>query len=364
MPIELAHGLQVMQMCEAFSQNKCEVELIVPRRINKIKQSPFLYYGINSIFSLTRLPTIDLIFLNNRSVFFLIQTVTFLLFSKLYLLFKHFDLLYSREQMAGLFFKNVVLEIHLLPKRIRPFHLYVWKRAKKLVVITSFIKNRLIEAGISEDKIIVASDGVNLALFDISMSKEEARAKLQLPNNKRILGYVGMLRTLGMEKGVDIAIKALSEIKEENIIFVLVGGSKTDIDFYKKMVGDLKLEKRVVFIGRVEHSLIPTYLKAFDILLAPFPENEHYSYYMSPMKIFEYMASGRPIVTTKLPTLSEILGDCALLVAPGSVAELRSGIMSILNNSELDKNLSKKAHSRVLTYTWEARAKQILDSLK
>jgi len=57
MPTELAHGLQVMQMCQAFTENNCEVELLVPRRVNPIKESPFSYYGVKKIFPLKRLPS-------------------------------------------------------------------------------------------------------------------------------------------------------------------------------------------------------------------------------------------------------------------------------------------------------------------
>src|SRR3989338_268693 len=364
LPSEYAHGLQVMQMCEAFSANNHDVKLVMPSRINRIKKDPFDYYGIKKTFSIKKLPTLDLIFLNNKNIFFLIQTLTFLLSAKIYLLFKKYDVLYTREQMVGLFFSNIVLELHLLPKKIRPFHLRIWKKSKKLIVLTSFIKKRLIEFGISGDKIIVASDGVNLPLFDISISKEDARRKTNLPLDKKIVGYVGMLRTLGMEKGVDIALKSLSEIKNPDIIFVLVGGTKEDIDFYGDLVSRLGIKERVLFVGSVAHSLVPVYLKAFDVLLAPFPENEHYNFYMSPMKIFEYMASKRPIISTKLPTLIETLGDSALLLEPDNIGQLRDGITKVLNDRELVDNLSLKAYNRVLGYTWESRAKSIIEYVK
>src|SRR3989344_960975 len=309
LPSEYAHGLQVMQMCEAFSANNHDVKLVMPSRINRIKKDPFDYYGIKKTFSIKKLPTLDLIFLNNKNIFFLIQTLTFLLSAKIYLLFKKYDVLYTREQMVGLFFSNIVLELHLLPKKIRPFHLRIWKKSKKLIVLTSFIKKRLIEFGISGDKIIVASDGVNLPLFDISISKE-------------------------------------------------------DIDFYGDLVSRLGIKERVLFVGRVAHSLVPVYLKAFDVLLAPFPENEHYNFYMSPMKIFEYMASKRPIISTKLPTLIETLGDSALLLEPDNIGQLRDGITKVLSDREVVDNLSLKAYNRVLGYTWESRAKSIIESVK
>jgi len=365
MPIELAHGLQVTQMCEAFAENNCEVELIVPRRVNPIKEDVFSYYGIKKNFSIKKIPCLDLIFLNGRNMFFWIQTVTFLFFCKIFLLFKRYDVLYTREQAVGLFFKNFVLEIHLLPKKIKPFHLYIWKRACRLVVLTPFIREGLIRMGISPDRIIVAPDAVSLIKFDLNLSKEEARMKTQLPQNKKLIGYVGMLKTLGMEKGIDIAIGALSLLVDKDAMLVLVGGYEADINFYKEMSAKLGVKKRIIFVGRVSHALIPVYLKAFDVLIAPFPENKHYSLYMSPMKIFEYMASKRPIVSTKLPSLQGILEDRGLLVEPGNAEKLAEGINKILDNPKMAEDLTQKAYTEVSEkYTWYNRARNILNEIK
>ncbi len=363
MPTQLAHGLQVMSMCRAFTQNGLQVELLVPRRVNRIREAPFSYYGIEKNFSIKKILCLDLIFLNNRSIFFWIQTLSFLLSVKSYLASKKYDILYTREQMVGLFFKNFVLEIHSLPKKTRKFHKKIWEKAKALVVLTPFIKQNLVDLGIPKEKIIVSPDGVDLELFDISVSKEEAREKTSLPQNKKLIGYVGMLRTLGMEKGIDTAILAMKRL-DENTSLILVGGSLDDINYYKKMAMDKGLENRVIFTGRVSHQEIPIYLKAFDILIAPFPENQHYSYYMSPMKIFEYMASKRPIITTSLPSLVDILGSGkALLIAPGSSEGLSSGIESLLELGQKEV-YSTEAFEAVKGYTWQERARKILESIK
>ena len=360
MPTELAHGLQVMQMSEAFAENDCRVELVVPRRVNKIKQDPFSYYDIKKIFSYTKLPCLDLIFWNSGSVFFLIQTLTFLLSTRIFLLFRKYDILYTREQMVGLFFKGYVFEVHSLPKKVRAIHRFLWRRAGKFVVLTSFIKSRLVEEGIASEKIIVSPDGVNLSKFDISLSKKEAREKLKLPSGL-LIGYVGMLRTLGMEKGIDTAIDAMTKINKPDARLVLVGGYKNDIDFYRQMASSLGVEDKVIFVGKVNHAMIPIYLKAFDVLVAPFPENEHYKYYMSPMKIFEYMASSRPIVSTRLPSLEEIIGEGeALLVAPENSSELAHGLENVLNDDGLADSLQKRAFATILNYTWQNRAKKII----
>ena len=212
---------------------------------------------------------------------------------------------------------------------------------------------------------MIAPDGVNLEKFDVEFSQEEARKTLGLPPHVKLIGYVGAFRTIGMEKGIDIAIHSMKILPEKDSILVLVGGHTGDIEFYKKLVKALDIVDRVIFVGRVSFSLVPLYLRAFDVLLAPFPENEHYSYYMSPMKIFEYMAAKKPIISTNLPSLRDIIGNGeAILVAPGSAKELSSAINKVLTDTDLSGNLANKAYNRALSFTWYDRAKNISDSIK
>jgi len=360
-PTEKAHGLQIFQMCEAFAENGCDVALVGPKRVNSITQNPWQYYDVQKNFSYSAVPCLDLIFLDANSLFFLIQTITFLFSTKIISLFKKYDVVYTREQLVGLFFQGHILEMHSIPKRVVAVHRFLWRRAKKIVVLTSYIKSSLVKEGVQQDKIIVSPDGVNLAKFDISLSKKEAREGLKLPQDAVLVGYVGMLRTLGMEKGIETVLRALQALRDDSIRFVVVGGHMDDVEFYRHRAEALGIAEAVIFVGRVSHSLIPAYLKAFDVLVAPFPKNEHYMYYMSPMKIFEYMASGRPIIASRLPSIEEVIGRGeAMLVTPDDVVELAEGLKKILYNEDVSVTLAEKALFSVQKYTWIERAKNIL----
>lgn len=364
MPTELAHGLQVMSVCNGFAAAGAEVLLLLPRRFNPHTRDPFAYYGISRTFSVRYLPCIDLIPWLPSNFFFWLETITFLISARIYLWFRSYDILYTREQAVGFFFPSFMLELHLMPRRVRSLHLFIWKKAEQLVVLTSFIKEKLVHAGIDSDKIIVAPDGLDPVSFHVAESQTEARQKLSLPASasSRLIGYVGMLRTLGMEKGIDTALEALTLLPPD-VILVLVGGYTADIAFYKARAEELSLADRVRFIGRVSHAEVPLYLAACDVLIAPFPENEHYSFYMSPMKIFEYMGSHRPIVTTNLPSLREILSDKeAVFVPPGDAEGLAGGIQEVLDNPASGVALAEAAFQLVGAYSWEARAKKILET--
>ena len=103
-------------------------------------------------------------------------------------------------------------------------------------------------------------------------------------------------------------------------------------------------------------------MKAFNVCAMPFPRNEHYAYHMSPLKLFEYMASKRPIVASDLPSIREILNEeSAILVEPGNPKALAEGIKKVLQDEELAKKLAENAHRDVQQYSWEKRAEKILE---
>ncbi|HEY9584322.1 MAG TPA: glycosyltransferase [Candidatus Paceibacterota bacterium] len=359
LPTEKAHGFQIMKMCDSFSRLGASVTLIVPKRLNQIKDDPFEYYGIPKSFKIVRLPCIDLLSVSPNRLFFSILSLSFYVSVWVYTIFKETDLIYSRDALAGLFFKDFIFEVHSLPKKSWLSEL-VWSRTKYFLVLTGFIKERLVKAGVPEEKIMVSPDAVDLQEFNSPVSADFAKKELKLPLDKKIIGYVGSLKTMTMEKGVSAAILALKHLGE-SFVLCLVGGAEKDIVFYKNLAEKEKLSDRVIFIGTIKHNLIPQYLSAFDYLVAPFPENEHYNYFMSPLKIFEYMAVGRPIIASDLPSIREVLNESnAILIKPADPKELSSAIKKLADDKEFAKKISTGALIDIQKYTWNIRAEKIL----
>jgi glycosyltransferase involved in cell wall biosynthesis len=107
---------------------------------------------------------------------------------------------------------------------------------------------------------------------------------------------------------------------------------------------------------------VALYQKAGDILLMPFPDIEHYAFYMSPLKMFEYMASRRPIVASDLPSIREILNENnAVLVKPGDCRDLAVNLRKVIIDKALGDNLAQQAFKDAQEYSWEKRAAKILD---
>lgn len=357
LPTEKAHGLQIMEMCQVFSQNGFEVELVVPRRLNNIKDDPFSYYDIAPVFKIKRLPCLDLVYLKLFGAFgFWIESATFLLATRIYLLFKHYDVLYTREAIAAIFFSKAVVEIHSLPSRLTGF---IYHRAQKIIVLTSFLKARLVkEANLSENRVLVAADGADVKKFDIKETKEDCRKKFSLPLDKNIVLYTGHLYKW---KGARILLQAARNF--QNILFVFVGGTKEDLKSFRADIQSAgwRTISDIQVIGHRPHAEIPYWLKAADVLVLPNSATEKISsHYTSPMKLFEYMASGVPIVASDLPSIREILNEQnAVLVRPDDPDDLARGIEVVLKNKELVGKMAENSQISSSDYSWENRVIKI-----
>jgi len=372
-PTEKAHGIQIIKMCESFSDNGMDLELLLPKRINNIKENPFNYYNINNKFKIKKLFILDTINIIKNKFGFIIQSVSFMISISFYLLFKKNKkgyVFYTRDEyllpILQLFSKKVVWEGHSLSKNKKIYTKY-FKKCYRIIVLTSYIKKELIDLGIEENKILVSPDGVDLNVFDIDITKKQARKKLNLPQDKIILGYTGTLKTKNMDKGIDNILEVLKILlkQKNNILFVAVGGCRNDVDYYIKRANKIGVLNNVLFLEKVFQEKLAIYQKAFDFLLMPFPNKKHYSHYMSPLKMFEYMVSKRPIIASNLPSIKEILNNNnSVLVEPDNSVLLSEGIKKLLKDEKLITNISQKAYNNVKKYTWDKRVKKIVKFVK
>jgi len=355
-PTERAHGIQIVKMCEAFAKAGLSVELVVPKRMNWIKENPFSYYAVEKNFKITKLPCLDLIpyhkILGNLGLW--IESVSFNFFAFPYAFFKKADIIYTRDKFflpLALLKGNLVFETHGFSQN---HFLYdpLFKRLKKIVSITQKLKDLFQEQGIASDRILVAADGVDLERFNVRETQEECRNKLGLPIDKKIVLYTGHLYDW---KGTQVLAQA-SDLLPAEIYFV--GGTKEDVQDFKVKDPNLKIK----IIGHRPYSEIPCWLRAADVLVLPNSGKEEISkHWTSPLKLFEYMAASKPIVASDLPSIREILNkDNAILVAPDNPEALAEGINKALTDKGLSARISVLAYEGVKNYTWQKRAEKVL----
>ncbi|HEV7890135.1 MAG TPA: glycosyltransferase family 4 protein [Pyrinomonadaceae bacterium] len=281
-----------------------------------------------------------------------------------------FDLVWSREfhaaDFASAFGLPTVFEHH------HPFNERQWKVARRMlaresfkgvVAISDVHRRTLTEGGLPEEKVVTAHSGVDLSQFE--------RSKAAIAGLRRALGaaarplvvYAGSLYA---GKGCEQILSAARELPEA--LFVCVGGRDFEVEQLSERAAASGLTN-VELTGRVPHAEVPSYLLAADILIAPFTEDGRdvagkvIIPFASPIKLFEYMAAGRAVVTSNVGAIPEVLRneENALLVEPGSVAELVGAIKRLLNDKALTKRLGAAARRDVQGYSWEARVTRVLD---
>jgi glycosyltransferase involved in cell wall biosynthesis len=204
--------------------------------------------------------------------------------------------------------------------------------------------------------ILVAPDGVDWERFDSTESTAAAREKLELSVDRDVICYTGALKRW---KGVDTLVMAAAHLDKEALVYI-VGGTELQRSDLDRRVGDIP--PNIIFEGHVPPTRIPTVLAAADVLVLPNSAEKTISAeYTSPLKLFEYMAAGKPIVASDLPSIREILDErTAHLVPPDDPDALAEGIRSILNNPDYAIRLSERAKAEGAQYSWACRAETIM----
>jgi len=273
-------------------------------------------------------------------------------------------IVYTRDPEIGWIFNlkgnKIILESHNWPKSKSRLFKYLIKKFNKIITITQGLKNLYLAAGLPDSRIMVAPDAVDLEKFDIKIDKIQARKKLNLPLDKKIALYCGSLYLYGW-KGVDILLAA-AKILSADCLIVLVGGGPAELAKIKKDYSGNNL----LLVGRRPYEEVPNYLKSADVLVLPNKSGVKMSeQFTSPLKLFEYMASGVPIVASDLPSLREILSEQnSFLVEPNSPLSLAKGIETVLANNVLAEQFAGQALMEVKKYTWGKRAEKIIDYIK
>lgn len=363
LPTPRAHGYAIMKMCEEFKIAGADLELIIPDRKNsEIKKDPFEYYGIKNSFKINRIKSLDLLgpFFAFGKLFYWIDTISFLLSIFLSNVVGKKDIVYTRDFIIPLLFskkRNVCLELHDIPQSNFLFKLAI-KRPKLFFVLNKNIKLELVKMGVKEEIIHIFPSGVEIKEFDIQISQKEAREKLTLPSDKKLIIYSGQFYSW---KGVDALAESARFLQD--YYFVFVGGTEPELSKFKKEYGNLK---NISIESFKERSIIPLYLKSADVLVIPQSVKEKIStHYSSPLKMFEYMASGRPIVASDLSSIRETLDEeSAIFAESDNPKSFMEAIKKVLSDEDLATRISENAYNKVLQYSWAERARNILDIIE
>ncbi len=166
---------------------------------------------------------------------------------------------------------------------------------------------------------------------------------------------------------MDTAIKAMPKILEEipNSKLLLVGGDGSS-KYEKKireMCKDLEIKDNVVFTGRVDFRLVPSYIASSSVCLVPHNVTEHINTTI-PHKIFQYMIMRKPVIVTDAKPLKRIVEEtnCGIVIPSGSYEKMAEAVIRLYTNREYARKLGENGRKAVEEkYNWGEMRKRLLD---
>ncbi len=390
-PARRANTLQVMKMAQALCETGHQVTLIAPANPG----SPALregeqptweelahHYGLTREFPIEWLPA--------RPAF---KRYDFSFQAVRRAVALHTGLIYTRLPQAAAIASRLdiptMLEIHDYPQGQMGPWLFRWflhgRGAKRLVIITRALADDLEKnfgTKLHPPFTVIAPDGVDLSRYQNFPSTHEARRTISaaagiekspawvierlfhLEPDRFTAGYTGHLYP---GRGSEILVELATCLPE--FAFIIVGGEPADVLRLQTAVESRKLSN-LALTGFVPNAELPLYQAACDVLLMPYQEQVSASSggdiarYLSPMKLFEYLACQRAILSSNLPVLREALNEQnAILLPPGNIDLWAKSLRMLQRDGNLRSRLAAQASQDASQYTWQTRAFRIMEGI-
>lgn len=359
-PASTANSIQVMKVCQSLAQTGAEVTLFVPGRMHVPWTDLAPYYGLRQPFDIHWIPAAAAL-KRYDFAFRAVNRASKMKAELLYTWLPQAAVIGLRRRMP------VILEVHDRPTgRLGPWLL---RKAvelpgrKRLALITRALQRAIQEEydirPASED-VVIAPNGVDLERYLNLPEPAQARRQLGLPDRITAVYAGHFYPGRGMDLLVDLA-RALPQVH-----FLWVGGNPESVAAWREKITAMGLEN-VTLTGFIENRLLPLYQAAGNILLMPYERSVAGSSggnsadICSPMKMFEYLACGRAILSSDLPVLYEVLNEqIAVFCPPEDSTGWQKAIEELLVEPERMVRLGAAARAAAEQYTWQRRMERIL----
>lgn len=363
-PSLTANSIQAMQVTQALLEFGHEVRMFAPHETERPAPAILLaHYGLH------RAPDMEQLASNPR-----LKRFDFIFLAQAAARRFRADLIYTwlpQSAVLGLWGGfPVVLEMHAdVAGRMGAWWLRrFWKsRGRKLMTVTTQTLREALERStrmrFPDEQVLVAPNGVDLASYADLPDPEEARRRLNLMPGLTA-GFTGHIYP---GRGADLLFELARALPQVN--FLWVGGTPELVETWRERLDEAALTN-VTMTGFLEHKQMPLYQAAADILLMPYSRSiegssgQDIGEVINPMKMFEYLAAGRAIVSADLPSIREVLNENnAVLCEPGDLPAWKAAIESLLLDERRRLGLGRQARRLAEKSTWTAREQRILTVL-
>jgi len=377
-PLERANGIQTMETCHALASRGHQVSLAVRPDTNDPTRDPFTFYGLRHIESLH----VETVPLGGPPA---VRRAGYVAFAVARAMGRvRQDVIFTRDlgvasvlvRLPRLARGPVVYEAHTIAadeaaarhemltatpeasptklRRLAARDAGVWRRTDGYVTITHGLKSEMERRFGARENIAVVPDGARPGT-DAANDGEAGGSRAPRPYT---IGYAGHLYPW---KGVELIIEAVTALSDTRGLIVGGHEQEPDLERVKALAVQRDCARRVTFTGLLPPAEVAARLRDADVLVLPNPSSAVSNVFTSPLKLFEYMAAGRPIVASDLPSIREVLTHerNALLIAPGNPQALTAAIRRLNDDRALGKRLARQALSDVAEYTWTKRAERL-----
>ena len=304
-----------------------------------------------------------------RNIKFLIEDLRILHRERPDLLIVRSDLLIFSGLLLGRLFRIPVLaeadapcayEAHTFHKEYLSFFgLAEWiekttlRQADRAICVSNAAKSHFCRMGVSPEHIRVVPNGAEPEKF-----LKRSGPRIDLPDSEEgpVIGFVG---TFHNWHGVDILIRLIQETlrRHPKCRFLLVGRGGQMKHKLDAFVASLENPEHIIMPGYIPYTEMPVMIQSMDIVIAPYPDME--LFYFSPVKIFEYMAAGKAVISTRIGQIAEVIehGKTGMLCAPGDETALADALDSLIRDKATREELGQNAARAIQEgHTWKHRA--------
>ena len=367
-PTEMAYGNHVIQIAKAFSKNNCNVNIYYPKTYNSktLKETPEEYYG--------QIRNVNFVMIDNRDITsYKIYNLLPSILKKL--LFSLSTFMWAKKlknnqgetiiwstnpnilYIAQKFFDKIIYEKHGEAKYIQKFSISKIKKNKNSLLV-----------GVTQESFNELFGSINQPLYLPNGVDEDLFKILNVDKNENItIGYLGMLETYGVDKGVLESVKKIDNLNNKYFLNTkVIGGPEHKLQELKHYIDTSKFKDRYFISSVVPHKEVPNLLNQFDIGIVPYPDNQHMTKYASPMKIFEMAACGVPILASDINSHKELkdfkLG--ILYFEHNNFYDFSMKLEELITNDSLRFELSNKSLLNIDKLFWSKRIYTILKSAR
>ncbi len=230
----------------------------------------------------------------------------------------------------------------------------VFQAATTIIAVSHKIKDYVSQYVTDKHKIQIIPNGVNPQRFSRNLSEKNARS-----SSNFTVGFVGSLKPW---HGLPVLMDGFARFHRNHPhTRLLIVGDGTERDRLLTEIASKNLESAVHLTGAVPPETVPDWLAQMDVAVAPYPPID--DFYFSPLKVYEYMAAGLPVIASKIGQLTEIIDDRinGILAPPGDATALATALEQLWRSPSLRRRLGDSAREKILHhYTWERVVEKIL----